>query len=482
MQETFTRAGLECDRKALKPRILHIGFGAFARAHQMVYLQEGLNKTGGDWGVIAVRLNSGAEELSALDEANGLYTVAEIDAESVTAREIGVVIGTCHPKRDGIDTLLDHIAGDAMSVISLTITEKGYCCKNGHLDLQNKGIQSDLENPEHPTTAIGVIVAGLARRRERGLGGLTVLSCDNQPDNGKLARAAVLHYAHERDRGLADWIDANVTFPSTMVDRVVPALDDYGRGLLLELNDGREDENGIVCEPFRQWVIEDDFAAGRPPYAEGGAMLTDDVRPYEMMKLRMLNGAHTFLAMLGSLSDLETVSDCMADPVFRKAARQIMLSEQAPTLPPIEGVSLEDYADALTHRFENPKLKHRTAQIAWDTSQKLPQRILHGVAINIDDARPWPLLALTVAGWIHFIREKQITGEKLTDPMAETLLDAARTLEGDALVDHILSEESIFDEELRREPAFRSAVTGAYRMIAEKGPRRMVEAIVSGDQ
>lgn len=479
MQEAFTRATPQFDTSTLKPRILHIGFGAFARAHQMVYLQEGLNAVGGDWGVIAVRLNSGAEELTALDEAGNTYTVAEIDAESVTAREIGVVIGTCHPKRDGIDKLLDFIAGEHMSVISLTITEKGYCCKNGQLDLENKGIKADLANPDNPTTAIGVIVAGLALRREKGLSGLTILSCDNQPDNGKLARAAVLHFAHERDTKLADWIDANVTFPSTMVDRVVPALDDHGRNLLRQLNDGRDDENGIVCEPFRQWVIEDDFATDRPPFAEGGAMLTDDVRPYEMMKLRMLNGAHTFLAMLGSLSGHETIADCMKDDVFVRAARQLMLTEQAPTLPPIEGVDLAGYADDLIHRFTNPKLKHRTAQIAWDTSQKLPQRILHGIEINHNAGRPWPLLALAVAGWIRFIRRRAETDGKLVDPLANRLLDDAKNYDGDALVHRILTEESVFDEELRREPDFRGTIVGAYRLIVEKGPRNVVETTIA---
>ncbi|AMM83192.1 mannitol dehydrogenase family protein [Martelella sp. AD-3] len=478
MQETIIRANPEFAKDELRPRILHIGFGGFARAHPMVYLQEGMNKAGGDFGVVAVRLNSGAEELSALDEAGHDYLIAEMDAETVTARKIGVVVGTCHPKRDGIDALLELIASEPMAVISLTITEKGYCVRNGHLDLENKGIIADLAHPEEPGTAIGVIVEGLDRRRKAGRNGLTVLSCDNQPDNGKLARAAVLSFAHQRDGKLADWIDANVSFPSTMVDRVVPALDDYGRGVLRSLNDGKEDENGIVCEPFRQWVIEDDFATARPPFAEGGAMMTDDVRPFEMMKLRMLNGAHTFLAMLGSLSGLETVSACMEDDVFRRASRQIMMDEQRPTLPEIEGVSFEDYADALIERFANPKLKHRTSQIAWDTSQKLPQRLLHGIEINIGNNHPWPLLALAVAGWIRFVKVTADEDGKLTDPLAEELLAEATAYDGDQLVDRILSNESIFEEDLRREPAFRSAITGAYRYIVEKGPRAAVEAVL----
>ena len=478
MQETILRANPEFDTDKLRPRILHIGFGAFARAHQMVYLQEGLNKVGGDWGVVACRLNSGAEELTELDRAGHTYTVAEIDAETVTARKIGVVADTCHPRRDGLDALLNLIASEPLSVISLTITEKGYCVRNGHLDLDNKGIRDDLQNPEAPGTAIGVIVEGLKRRREKGLSGLTVLSCDNQPDNGPLVRSAVLGFAHQRDTKLADWIDANVSFPATMVDRVVPALDDYGRNLLKEINDGEADENGIVCEPFRQWVIEDDFVAGRPPFADGGAMLTDDVRPFEMMKLRMLNGAHTFLAMLGNLAGHQTIADCMADPVFRDATLKIMCDEQRPTLPPIDGVDLDTYAEELITRFTNPKLKHRTAQIAWDTSQKLPQRILHGISWHLESNTHWPLLALAIAGWIRFVKVKAEERGKLTDPMADELLKIARENDGDALVHVMLANEAIFDEELRREQAFRSTIVGAYRYIVEKGAREAVAGTI----
>ncbi|MCD1636598.1 mannitol dehydrogenase family protein [Martelella mediterranea] len=472
MPETVIRATF--DPASLRPRILHIGFGAFARAHLMVYLQEGLNAAGGDWGVVACRLHSGVEELSALDKAGRRYLVAEIDGNGVTAREIAVVVGTCHPGRDGIDSLLDLIASEPLSVISLTITEKGYCCRNGQLDLDHKGIRADLENPENPKTAIGVIVAGLARRRAAGLSGLTVLSCDNQPDNGRLVRTAVLAFAHQRDGRLADWIDAHVTFPGTMVDRVVPALDDEGRALLKNINGGRADDNGIVCEPFRQWVIEDDFAAGRPPYAEGGAMLTDDVRPFEMMKLRMLNGAHTFLAMLGSLAGLETVDACMADPVFRKAARSLMLDEQRPTLPATEGVDIEAYADDLIARFANPKLKHRTGQIAWDTSQKLPQRLLHSVEENIEAGRPFPLLALAVAGWMRFVKLTAESGGTLTDPLADQLLAMARDREGEALVDGLIAIDTVFDADLAAHPAFRAAILKAYDSIVENGPREAV--------
>ena len=476
MHHTIIRPGF--DPATLRPRILHIGFGAFARAHLMVYLQEGLNAAGGDFGVVACRLNSGVEELTALDAAGHRYLVAEVDGATVTARELGVVIGTCHPGRDGIDALLDLIASEPMSVISLTITEKGYCCRNGSLDLDHAGIRADLENPQSPKTAIGVIVAGLERRRGNGLSGLTVLSCDNQPDNGKLTRAAVLAFAHQRDGKLADWIDANVTFPGTMVDRVVPALDSEGAQLLKDINGGKDDPNGIVCEPFRQWVIEDDFASARPPYAEGGAMLTGDVHPFETMKLRMLNGSHTFLAMLGTLSGLETVDACMADTVFRKATLQLMLTEQRPTLPEIDGVDIEGYAEDLITRFANPKLKHRTRQIASDTSQKLPQRLLSAIADNLDAGRPWPLQALAVAGWMRFVKEAADAGEKLADPLSADLIALAEKQDGESLIDALSGVETIFPADLRDAPGFRAGIIEAYNAIAENGARKAVEAVI----
>ncbi|WP_176086312.1 mannitol dehydrogenase family protein [Martelella sp. HB161492] len=473
---TVQKIASDYDRATLVPRILHFGFGAFGRAHPIVYLEDGMNKAGGDFGVIAVRLNSGAEELTALDDADGLYTVAEVDGSGVTARKIGAVIGTCHPRRDGIDTLLGYFAAAKMAIVALTITEKGYCISSGALDLDNKGIRADLETPDQPKTAIGVIVAGLALRRQKGLGGLTILSCDNLPDNGQLAKIAILTFAERLDPALAAWISENCTFPVTMVDRIVPALDEHGRKLIQDLNDGVEDPNGIVCEPFRQWVIEDHFAGDVPPYEASGAMLVDDVTPFEMMKLRMLNGSHTFLAMLGGLAGHETIAACMEDGLFRTAALTLMLAEQRPTLPDLPGVDTNAYATSLIERFSNPELKHRTAQIAWDTSQKLPQRILQSVVIHLERGTDWKLLALTIAGWCHFLEEAADKGAKINDHLADQLLTLAGDYTGAALIERLAAIEQIFPPALATSHAFKQAVLEAYDAITDKGPRGAVEA------
>ncbi|MXN66574.1 fructuronate reductase [Stappia sp. GBMRC 2046] len=470
------------DRNRLKPRILHIGFGAFVRAHLLVYLDEILRKTDGDWGVCAVRLNSGAEELTELDTADHLYTVAEVDDGGITARTVGAVVSTCHPKRDGADALFARFEDPDLSIVSLTITEKGYCQKDGELDPDHKGIQADLASPEAPGTAVGYLVEGLRRRKESGLAGVTLLSCDNLPNNGAVCRAVVQAFAERRDPALARWIARNVSFPSTMVDRIVPALDDEGRAVLHSVLGDEDDPNGIVCEPFRQWVIEDDFAAGRPDFELAGAQFTDDVRPFEEMKLRMLNGSHSFIAYLGALAGHQTVSACMNDDPFRAAAFDLMMKEQAPTLSMPEDVDLDAYARALIARFSNSRLKHRTTQIASDGSQKLPQRFLESVRHHMRSGADWPRLALGIAGWMAYCRGRDDEGNPLplNDPLAEKLTDIAITTEdGTEYVREILERSGIFPPMLSEDTGFRTRIADAYKALRKQGARNAVAALSS---
>ncbi len=445
------------DAGALKPRILHLGFGAFARAHPMVYLSEGLARAGGDWGVAVARLNSGREAMDELDAAGHRYHVAEADGEGATLREIGVVTGSLHPARDGAGAIPDLIASAPMSVILLTITEKGYCARSGGLDRENAGIVADLASPEAPGTAIGVIVEGLARRQAAGLGGLTVLSCDNQPENGHLTRAVILEFAGARDPELAAWIAQTCTFPCSMVDRIVPAMTEDSHALLQELL-GRPDANGIVCEPFRQWVIEDAFAAGRPPFAEGGAELVEDVRPFEEMKLRMLNGAHTMLACRGQLAGHVTVDNCMGDAALREKARKLMMEEQAPTLSVPESVDLAAYAEALLARFANPRLRHRLDQIASDTSQKMPQRLFAPALVHLEKGGHWPVTAEAIAAWIRLLAD----GRGSADPRKAELDASAQAADP---VASVLSLPGLVPSELAAQPGFLPGVTAAFAAL-----------------
>lgn len=470
------------DRSVLKPRIAHIGFGAFARAHTAMHLHEVLAAKGGDWGMRVIELFGTAELFDRLAENDHLYTLVETADEGTSTRLLGAVCDTQHVARDGIDALVNGLAEEQLKIISLTVTEKGYCVKNGALDLDNPMIQHDLDAPEAPKTAIGLIVAGLAKRKALGHGPITVMSCDNLPHNGVLCGIAVREYAAKLDAGLAGWIEENVSFPSTMVDRIVPALTDESRALIQESLDGQVDLNGMVCEPFRQWVIEDNFTAGRPDWDVAGAQLVEDVAPFEEMKLRTLNGSHSFLAYLGFLGGKETIADCAADPVYFAHARKLMVGEQVPTLDVPGDVDLVAYADSLLKRYSNSKLKHRTWQIASDGTQKMPQRWLNSIKYHIAHGSDYSHLMLGIGGWMNYIRADR-NGEsyEVVDPMADTLAEIVKTHGDDrkAYVNALLALDSVFDPALVANEQFNAAVHNAYAAVADKGAAQAVAELAS---
>ena len=468
------------DRSALKPRIAHIGFGAFARAHVAMHLHETLAAKNSDWGMRVIELFGSADLFNHLAENDHLYTLVETSDESTSTRLLGAVCDTQHVARDGIAALVDGLAEDQLKIISLTVTEKGYCVKNGSLDSSNPMIQQDLKTPETPKTAIGLIVAGLAKRKKLGHGPITVMSCDNLPNNGVLCGIAVRQYAAKLDADLASWIEANVTFPCTMVDRIVPALTDESRTLIQECLSGQADLNGIVCEPFRQWVIEDNFKAGRPEWELAGAQLVKDVAPFEEMKLRTLNGSHSFLAYLGFLAGKETIAECAADPVFYAHARKLMVEEQLPTLDVPGSVDLVAYAESLLKRYSNSKLKHRTWQIASDGTQKMPQRWLNSIKFHIAHGTDYSHLVLGIGGWMNYIRAIR-NGEsyEVVDPMAKTLAEIVKACGDDrkAYVNSLLALDAVFDPELVANEQFNSAVHNAYNTVADKGAAQAVAGL-----
>lgn len=347
---------------------LFTGCGAFHRAHQALYTHHLLETTDSDWGICEVNLMPGNDciLIENLRKQQLLYTVAEKGADNTVLKVIGSMKEALHPELDGCDGILQAMARPQTAIVSLTVTEKGYCtdAASGQLDLNNPLIKHDLANPAAPKSAIGYIVQALHLRREQGLAAFTVMSCDNVRENGHVAKVAVLGLAQARDPQLAQWIEANATFPCTMVDRIVPAATPE---TLQEIADqlGVYDPCAIACEPFRQWVIEDNFVNGRPDWDKVGAQFVADVVPFEMMKLRMLNGSHSFLAYLGYLGGYETIADTMTNPAYRKAAFALMMQEQAPTLSMPEGTDLSAYATLLIERFSNPSLRHRTGRLRW---------------------------------------------------------------------------------------------------------------------
>ncbi|HFY7947337.1 TPA: fructuronate reductase [Salmonella enterica subsp. enterica serovar Typhimurium] len=471
------------DKSRLVSRIVHLGCGAFHRAHQALFTHHLLEKSDSDWGICEVNLMPGndARLIANLKAQNLLYTVAERGAESTELKIIGSMKEALHPEFDGHAGILAAMARPETAIVSLTVTEKGYCTDpaSGELDVNNPLIQNDLAHPQQPKSAIGYIVEALNMRREQGLKAFTVLSCDNVRENGHVVKAAVLGLAKARDAALAAWIADNVTFPCTMVDRIVPAATEETLQLVADQL-GVYDPCAIACEPFRQWVIEDNFVNGRPDWDTVGAQFVADVVPFEMMKLRMLNGSHSFLAYLGYLGGYDTIADTMTNPAYRRAALALMLDEQAPTLSMPEGTDLEGYANLLIARFTNPSLKHRTWQIAMDGSQKLPQRLLDPVRLHLQQGDDYRRLTLGVAGWMRYVGGVDEQGKTIdvVDPLLaqyQAIHQQYQTPE--ERVRGLLAIESIFGNDLPKNHEFVQAVTDAYQQLLQNGAKATVEAL-----
>jgi fructuronate reductase len=471
------------DPCALPVGIVHLGIGAFHRAHQAVYTEDAIAAGGGDWGICGVSQRSPAV-IEQLRPQDGLYTLAQRDGAGERLRVIGAV-RELHWARAEADAVRDRIAAPTTRLVTLTVTEKGYHHDpaTNRLDLGDPDVAADLADGGS-RTVVGQLAGGLARRRADDGGPVTLLCCDNLPDNGHVLRGLVADFVRRvpASDGLGDWIAANVTFPSSMVDRITPATteDDLAR-IAAEL--GARDEGAVVTEPFTQWVIEDDFAAGRPAWERAGAIMTGDVRPYEQIKLRLLNGSHSALAYLAVLADRELVSDAVAPELpFRAVLQKLMAVDVAPALTVPQGFDLTAYEAQLLERFANPALRHRTIQIAMDGSQKLPMRLL-GTIRDRRGAGAEPVMAsLGVAAWMRFVSARRSDGGRplsVDDPLAGAIADRLDGREGaEPVVDTLLSMGQIFDEELAGDGAWRDLLVdhldGLIRDGAERTARRVV--------
>ena len=398
------------DRNAQAAGIVHFGIGAFHRAHQAVYTDAAMNAGDCNWGIIGVSLRSAgvAEQMNPQD---GLYTVAARSGEGVDYRLIGsvqrVLVASQNP-----DAVIETVAAEATRIVSFTITEKGYCrASDGLLDLALAGDSSVYR----------FLKDGLSLRRERELAGVTLLSCDNLAQNGEQLEKLLSAYLAAHDPVLAEWVKANCSFPSSMVDRIVPATTDADLIAAQAALGNLEDAAHVVTEPFSQWVIEDNFVQGRPRWEAFGAELVADVAPYETAKLRMLNGAHSALAYLGLQRGHEFVHQAIADSELHPLAERLMRDEASPTIDTAAGQDLMAYVDDLLDRFANPALNHRLAQIAMDGSQKIPQRWLETLAIQQSSGRQCPAILTALASWLCHVRGDNVA---VDDPMAGQLRTA----------------------------------------------------------
>lgn len=452
--------------------IVHLGIGAFHRAHQAVYVDTRLGAGERDWAILGVSLRS-AETRDALQPQDGLYTVLARSGNEVCPRVIGSVRELLvAPENFG--TLLDRMSEPNVRIVSLTVTEKGYCHDpaTGELDEDHPDIVHDLSAPLAPKSVPGLLVEALRRRRDNRIAPFTVLCCDNLPSNGRTVRRVVTRFAELRDPEICRYIADEVAFPSTMVDRIVPATTDADRILVSERL-GVADNWPVSTEPFSQWVIEDRFPTGRPRFELAGAVLVADVEPYEAMKLRLLNGSHSTLAYLGYLAGYETVADVMAVPAFARFVRDLMDEEITPTLHLPPDVDLEAYKDSLIERFHNTALHHRTWQIAMDGSQKLPQRLLGTARDRIRVGASIERIALAVAGWMRYVTGTDERGAAIDvrDPLASRLRALADAAGPDAsrLVPALLGVREIFGEDLPAEPRFIMPVRNALAALFTNG-------------
>ncbi|WP_447045039.1 mannitol dehydrogenase family protein [Vreelandella sp. H-I2] len=474
--------------------IVHLGLGAFHRAHQAVYLERYRQRSGDDtWGVCSANLRSSVGLVDGLRAAGHCYHVAEYaDSESITLREIGVIEETLFSGRDGADegmdswgrdreALLARMASEDTRVVTLTVTEKGYFLNpaSGELKVDDPMIIGDIASPQQPRTAPGLLVEALARRHEAGIAPFTVLSCDNMPDNGKRTRQAVVQLAEHRNAALASWIAREVAFPCSMVDRIVPAMTDADFERLAVL--GVSDPNAVVCEAFTQWVVEDNFPQGRPDWEAEGVEMVADVAPFETMKLRMLNGSHSLLAYLGALAGIETVYDGINHVELRALLRRYMLEEAAPTLEMPGGIDLGAYADSLLARFANDSLRHRLQQIAMDGSQKLPQRWLSGALERSAAGQTSPCVALGMAAWIRYTagQDLQDNSYPVDDPLAKRFAELHQKHGSDpsALVAAYIAMDDVVPNALAQDEAFAQAVLAAYQALSHGGLSEALAAL-----
>ncbi len=453
--------------------IVHIGIGAFHRAHQAVYTDVAMRSKGGNWRIIGVSLRS-TDIVDALNAQDCAFTVIERHPDGPKALRVTSLSKAIAASRD-IAPVLDALADPAIRIVTITVTEKAYGIDrvSGAVQAEHPAVKHDLANSTTPTGLLGILVVGLKRRKQAGIRPFTVVSCDNLPSNGVLLRNGVIDFAKRVDPDLAGWIADNVSFPSTMVDRITPAATarTFEDAKILT---GMDDPAAIETEPFSQWVIEDDFPDGRPAWEEAGAILVHDVEPYELMKLRMLNGSHSLIAYLGQVGDYRYVRDAMANEAFSQLVAQHM-ENAAATMAPLAGIDFSDYGVELVERFRNPEIAHETRQIAMDGTEKLPQRIFSPACALPQESKMLGTFALCFAAWMAVMRQRVNTvpdgaAELLNDPRANEIMEAlADSQDAAAIYEKLSGLKGWMPKQLEDSPFWREAVIERLSILMSDG-------------
>ncbi|MGM0982321.1 MAG: mannitol dehydrogenase family protein [Pseudomonadota bacterium] len=469
------------DRQAITAGIVHFGVGGFHRAHQAMYLDALMNRGEAlDWGIVGVGVMPGDRRMrDALAAQDHLYTLVVKHPDGRREpRVIGSMIDYLFAPDDPA-AVVERLADPAIRIVSLTVTEGGYNFHpvSGAFDLENPDIRHDLSHPEAPRTTFGLIVEGLARRRERGVAPFTVMSCDNIQGNGDVAKETFTAYARARDPQLAAWVEAEVAFPNAMVDRITPVTSEAD---IAELGErfGIDDAWPVVCEPFTQWVLEDHFVAGRPPLERVGAQLVDDVVPYELMKLRLLNASHQALAYLGYLAGYRYAHEVCQDPLFVDFLLGYMRHEASPTLAPVPGIDLEEYRQTLIERFANPEVRDTLARLCAESSDRIPKWLVPVIREQIARGGEMHRSAAVVASWARYVEGVDEQGEpiEVVDRLRDELMAIAA--ENHNRPTAFIENRELFGD-LAEEARFRDAYVVALTSLHEKGARATLERLAS---
>ncbi len=484
--EALTRLGQsmpvpDYDRAQVRPGIVHFGVGGFHRAHEAMYVDR-LMAAGKalDWGICGVGLMPGDKAMhEVLAAQDHLYTlVVKHPDGTLEPRIIGAIVDYLYAPDDP-GAVVERLASPDTRIVSLTVTEGGYNVHpvTGDFDEKDTDVQRDLAGDEPLRTTFGLVCAALARRRERGLAPFTIMSCDNIPGNGEVAHKMFTAFARLQDPSFADWVEAEVSFPNSMVDRITPSTSDEDRDAVAELL-GVRDGWPVVCEPFTQWALEDSFTLGRPPLEDAGVQLVDDVTPYELMKLRLLNASHQALCYLGYLSGYRYAHEVAQDQLFVDFLLGYMDDEATPTLQPVPGVDLHDYKRQLIERFANPEVRDTLARLCAESSDRIPKWLLPVIRSQLDSGGSVERSALVVAAWARYAEGVDEAGEPIdvVDPMREELMAAAQAQHEDP--DAFIANRDLFGDLADRDE-FMSVYRKHLAALHGEGARATLEGVVA---
>jgi mannitol 2-dehydrogenase len=469
------------DRTRLRPGIVHIGLGNFHRAHMAVYLDDlfalGVDH---DWAILGAGVRAGdAAMREALKAQACLSTIIELDPSGKRARRVGAMVDFLPVEADN-GALIAAMADPAIRIVSLTVTEGGYYVNpaTGQFDPEAADIRADAARPDRPGTAFGAILAALRQRRTAGVAPFTVMSCDNLPGNGAVTEAAVVGLARLSDPDFADWVAAHVAFPNGMVDRITPATGTRERAMAASFGLA-DDPVPVTCEPFRQWVVEDRFPAGRPALEKVGVTFTPHVHAFEMMKIRILNGGHATIAYPGGLMDVEFVHEAMAHPLIAGFLDKVEAEEIIPYVPPVPGTDISAYYLKVRERFSNPEVADTERRLCLDGSNRQPKFIIPSIRDALAAGGSVEGLALVSALWCRYCAGVSDGGTEIApnDPAWDQLQPRARAAQDNP--DHWLDMATIYGDLAEAAP-FRSAFARHLRALGQDGTAQVLTRYLAG--